>query len=212
MAKFKVGDRVRAVKDYPGSFTIGREYVVRYFDPIEYRLGVQRDDKGLENGITADYFDPLPVAAEAQLAAPLKIEAGKFYRTRDGRKVGPMEVFSGKGLAASFIGQQAAFTSPDLEANRTGGSYTADGVWLTSGGESPHDLIAEWRDAPSATDAEWVDEPAVTPVETEPDTTLHIKFTSDFSELDAAIAVRKKKLKKLIKLARKAGIELREAA
>jgi hypothetical protein len=48
--------------------------------------------------------------------------------------------------------------------------------------------------------------------DTEPDTTLHIKFTSDFSELDAAILVRKKKLKKLIKLARKAGIDLREAA
>lgn len=46
----------------------------------------------------------------------------------------------------------------------------------------------------------------------EPDTTLRIKFTSDFSELDADILVRKKKLKKLIKLARKAGIELREAA
>lgn len=37
-----------------------------------------------------DCFAPLPVAAEAQQAAPLKIEAGKFYRTRDGRKVGPL--------------------------------------------------------------------------------------------------------------------------
>ncbi|WP_312412037.1 hypothetical protein, partial [Shinella sp.] len=44
---------------------------------------------GFRGGFTSSQVEPLPVAAP-QPAAALKIEAGKFYRTRDGRKVGPM--------------------------------------------------------------------------------------------------------------------------
>lgn len=210
-------------------------------------------------------LEPLPVAAPAQPAATLKIEAGKFYRTRDGRKVGP--------LMTTDDNEYWPFKWPEQTMY-----YKADG-YSCPGSARLHrdqdDLIAEWHDTPSAPVAAMVDaiaeeygpvvaasrpkfkvgdrvvfrnysggehcygtvedvsmdgkrvlasdwsigaEVGYLPVadlelaETRPDTTLHIKFTSDFSELDAAILVRKKKLKKLIKLARKAGIELREAA
>ena len=70
------------------------------------------------------------------LAAPLKIEAGKYYRTRDGRKVGPVTGW--------------------------GGYYVADGMHYNSSGEcgwcGRHTPADDWRDAHDLI-AEWVDEP-----------------------------------------------------
>jgi len=214
--------------------------------------------------INIQHIEPLPVAplpVAAPQPAALKIEAGRYYKTRDGRKVGPMEIDDwGDG-------------QPWTDGFQW---FCNDGNWSNSEAESSNDLIAEWQDTPSAPVAAQVDTiaeeygPVITASEPkfkvgdrvkavkgtailkvgeiytvervdgyrvyvgvddygtldygqdyfdlvpaqqqEPDATLHIKFTSDFSELDAAILVRKKKLKKLIKLARKAGIELREAA
>lgn len=67
------------------------------------------------------------------MASELKLEVGKYYRTRDGRKVGPMEphrkkewLTDGKGaLWSSFTGERYYGCAP------------AD------------DLIAEWTDAPT---------------------------------------------------------------
>ncbi|UYE95831.1 hypothetical protein KNLIENLN_00018 [Sinorhizobium phage NV1.1.1] len=148
----KVGDRVRRVKGSSmstehGSHEAGFVGIIADIDDDYGKVFV------FENGHRgyANQYEPLPVAAEAQPA--LRIEAGKFYRTRDGRKVGPMRVYGGGGLDRSFVfGQVAAFTAPDLEDERVGGSYTSNGTWLTSSGHSPYDLIAEW-----------VDEPAVVP-------------------------------------------------
>ncbi|MCU0803421.1 MAG: hypothetical protein MUD11_16975 [Rhodobacteraceae bacterium] len=72
----------------------------------------------------------------------LKIEAGRFYRTRDGRKVGPMNV-----------PPKAKYWSEIVFAdtkNDDGGFYG----WLVSGAyfenrESREDLIAEWTDEPA---------------------------------------------------------------
>ncbi|WP_158673345.1 hypothetical protein [Bosea sp. FBZP-16] len=58
---FKVGDRVRCVRDYPGQFTKGKEYVVRYYDSEDSRLGVVSDDEGDENGLGASYFEPITI-------------------------------------------------------------------------------------------------------------------------------------------------------
>lgn len=116
-------------------------------------------------------------------------------------------------------------------------SVTGDAIWLSASTESdgvlhqlaylsdlePLPVAAPQPAAPSLTGSPVAPTPVGAQVDTlaeeygpapqpEPDATLNIKFTSDFSDLDAAILVRKKKLKKLIKLARKAGIELREAA
>jgi len=64
----------------------------------------------------------------------MKIEAGKYYRTRDGRKVGPM---------ARADNEWAQFYSKDC------GLYFADGTF--GSGETTRcpnlDLIAEWTEA-----------------------------------------------------------------
>ena len=66
----------------------------------------------------------------------LKIEAGKYYRTRDGRKVGPMENYNGGQDGFSFYCEGKTY-------NSYGGYY--------SRGESQNDIIAEWRDQPTQT-------------------------------------------------------------
>ncbi|WP_411033364.1 hypothetical protein [Shinella sp. BYT-45] len=198
MAKFKVGDRVRAVKE-TSLLNYVDVYVVERVDGNDVFVDVG-DGYGVL-GYSEDYFKPLPVAAEAQPAADapankLKLREGVAYKAANGAKVGPLIDCGGYWNCENRTG---------VEGNP--GHYTGFGISAFKG------ILPrpEWRSKFDLV-AEWADEPAVTPVETEPDTTLHIKFTSDFSELDAAIAVRKKKFKKLIKLARKAGIELREAA
>lgn len=154
----KIGDRVRFTdecKEYWwfGPHTENKEGVVSLDRGADYdfddgRFEVRTSDSFGIVGLK--HIEPLPVAAEAQ---PLRIVEGRFYKTRDGRKVGPMRVYGGGGLDRSFVfGQVAAFTAPDLEDERVGGSYTSNGTWLTSSGHSPYDLISEW-----------VDEPAVAP-------------------------------------------------
>lgn len=192
MGKFKVGDRVRCIDDsYTSVVKRGEEYdVVGVNDPY---IDVLED--GEPRGMYAHRFE---------LVAPaITITPGKFYRTRDGRKVGNIHKDFGFwfGRVVGESGSRAF--EPD---GKHGNKHIQNNPDL--------DLIAEWHDTPSAPIAAQVDAIAEEygPPPAEPDATLNIKFTSDFSELDAAILVRKKKLKKLIKLARKAGIELREAA
>ncbi len=66
------------------------------------------------------------------------IEAGKYYRSRDGRKIGPMRRCDGShpwcgpasdGLGVTYYrGENGSFYSNDTESN--------------------HDLVAEWLDSP----------------------------------------------------------------
>jgi hypothetical protein len=80
----------------------------------------------------------------------LKIESGKFYRTRGGRKVGPMEpIPHGHNWRGA------------CESERATWGYHQSGKWGVFTGQmpdemrSPHeiarDLIAEWSDAPDLT-------------------------------------------------------------
>lgn len=64
----------------------------------------------------------------------LKLEVGKFYRSRDGLKVGPMR--STNSLAWH------KFTDGHL-------SYGANGGCLSTGAPFDGDLIAEWSEAPT---------------------------------------------------------------
>lgn len=72
--------------------------------------------------------------------ATLKLEVGKYYKTRDGWKVGPM---------AASKGHDEHFVVDGL------GLFTSDGVfgWVSGGvrnAPAPSwDLIAEWTDAPT---------------------------------------------------------------
>lgn len=63
----------------------------------------------------------------------MKIEAGRYYKTRDGRKVGPMEV-GDNGIAMPTIGSYTCVFAD------TGMGYR-DREWAG-------DLVAEWEDSP----------------------------------------------------------------
>lgn len=69
----------------------------------------------------------------------LKIEPGKFYRTRDGRKVGPIEEFApyqDKQFVRAGSNDQTGFES-----------YRLDGTWDFYPGQlTKNDLISEWQD------------------------------------------------------------------
>lgn len=80
----------------------------------------------------------------------IKIEEGKCYRTRDGRKVGPMmPVNPGIGYAREWT-----WTDDPTGGLRTGGNV-ANYLWRDDGTESalrtpsPRDLVAEWTDEPT---------------------------------------------------------------
>ena len=93
-----------------------------------------------------------------QTGTPLQIEAGKYYKTRDGRKVGPMET--------SHINPQWPWRGDGSDV-----TYANTGKHLHWGGEDEIDLIAEWTDTPKTwgdmTDAEKVSQEwTVCPYET----------------------------------------------
>lgn len=68
----------------------------------------------------------------------MKIESGKFYKTRDGRKVGPMKRWSYGWLAGSGRINASDHIDWYEEGNYNYTHYPA----------SPNDLIAEWQDEP----------------------------------------------------------------
>lgn len=101
-------------------------------------------DKPIVDGIRtggAKYIEnvePILTTTTPKQPATLKIEAGKFYKTRDGRKVGP----------AYIVGSCAVFGN---------GSNYASAVWADDGRSShrgdklilkDNDIIAEWIDEP----------------------------------------------------------------
>ena len=69
----------------------------------------------------------------------MKIEAGKYYRTRDGRKVGSM-AYMPEGRHSEF-----PWVDPEGNAWKVNGQFS-----LFDDGESVHDIIAEWTDEPAA--------------------------------------------------------------
>lgn len=65
----------------------------------------------------------------------IKLEAGKFYRTRDGRKAFVVFVQPPEGMGHRYpvLGYHGEYS----------GNWTSDGKW-NDGGESQNDLVAEW--------------------------------------------------------------------
>ncbi|ABF71328.1 p074 [Rhizobium phage 16-3] len=210
----KVGDRVRFTdecKEYWwfGPHTENKEGVVSLDRGADYdfddgRFEVRTSDSFGIVGLK--HIEPLPVAAEAQPA--LQVIEGKFYKTRDGRKVGPIR--------------------------QRGDYYIADGWHYNESGECcylgesgkdvhpDHDIIAEWVDEPAvpsdtvavAATASNDNEPKSTTgftiplVDEEPANdnqvvvTLSLDADAFHEELDEIIA----KLKKIRKLQRQTGL------
>jgi hypothetical protein len=63
----------------------------------------------------------------------MKIEAGRYYKTRDGRKVGPMEPLETESVYAMTDGDE---------------TWTMEGKYSAYQCDMALDLIAEWTDAP----------------------------------------------------------------
>lgn len=132
MGEFKKGDEVRLIKseDYSGNGRYGKTgeigTVIQY-DAIDHTYYVDFIESG-QWWAKASNLEPS--------AATLKIEAGKFYKTRDGRKVGPV------GLRARY-GSDGPYRIYGLW------NYLENGlVGTISNGDHKDDLIAEWIDEP----------------------------------------------------------------
>ncbi|WP_320203730.1 hypothetical protein [Agrobacterium rosae] len=132
----RVGERVRVVRAELSqkSSCIGREFAVTK-EAYKVGNGVQTWGGDYAGGYVwrADELEPILSTATPEQPTTLKIEAGKFYKTRDGRKVGPMASAGSKIYGAE--GRQ-------WQCN---GSY-----WNGVGGKEQNDLIAEWIDEPVA--------------------------------------------------------------
>jgi len=70
----------------------------------------------------------------------MKIEAGKYYRTRDGRKVGSM-AYMPEGRHSEF-----PWVDPEGNAWKANGQFSL----RPEGHPSSNDLIAEWTDDPAS--------------------------------------------------------------
>jgi len=142
MGKFKIGDRV--VQDFTKDCCNLVDHWNDYWKRTEGTLFddefvITRVDRsyvtysnrvgGSGPSIGESYFKP----------ASLKIEAGKFYKTRDGQKVGPL-VRNGHG--------DTFWKATDLTLDGYGSFWCENGRFY-SYREFRHDLIAEWVDEPA---------------------------------------------------------------
>jgi len=200
----KVGERVRFTEECSGNYW--------FFGPdTEVTHGVvTEDDRSSSYRFTVDtskgcafvnvrHIEPLPVAVEAQPAAPapLTIQTGKFYKTRDGRKVGPVYKYYDDSWSIENDGRLWADSGERyFECDRCG----------------PSDLIAEWPSNDTTTNVaatvDALDEeygPGATVADRNNDTvglTVSLDTSELHEELDAVIS----KLKKIRKLQRELGL------
>ncbi|QTK78288.1 hypothetical protein AT6N2_C0379 [Agrobacterium tumefaciens] len=139
----RVGERVRTISGGDIEY-IGVEGVIETDDGATDRNLRVKLDKPIEKwGDTkiwrsARHLEPVLTTTAPEQPATLKIEAGRFYKTRDGRKVGP----------AFIVGSCAVFGDR---------SNYASAVWADDGRSShrgdklslkDNDIIAEWIDEP----------------------------------------------------------------
>ncbi|MEJ5079760.1 hypothetical protein [Ochrobactrum sp. MYb379] len=126
---FKVGDRVQIIVDSLPWYRTGEIAEVIRADGGDNDCYVRFDTHRMDDDCWYAKWDHLKLVS-------LKIEAGKYYRTRDGRKVGPVRSELNYFVAADW-------------------HYNADGA---CGYEGRHDPSHDWRDKHDLI-AEWVDEP-----------------------------------------------------
>ena len=131
--RFKVGDRVRNPNVPEAGIGIIEEVRAGGYYLVNY--------KDTWFGRCADTDETLD-------AASLTIETGKFYRTRDGRKVGPMRWVRPRLGKFCFV-------------DETDAAWAVDGAFDIGGNPSERDLIAEWVDDPASNDNAPATKPAI---------------------------------------------------
>ncbi|TPJ86925.1 MULTISPECIES: hypothetical protein [unclassified Mesorhizobium] len=92
---------------------------------------------GKGNNIRVNLVAVAPATATTSSVSALRIQPGRYYKTRDGRKVGPMEARDACG--SKYVWQ--------YDYGRR--IFLPDGTNF-AGPNSPEDLIAEWQDEPAA--------------------------------------------------------------
>ena len=135
----RVGERVRTISGGDSEY-IGVEGVIEHDDGAIIMNLLLKLDKPVEKWGDAKIWRSAhnlePLTTTTAQPATLKIEAGKFYKTRDGRKVGPMSVDGYDLLSAP------GFSLKEWYGN---GRCYSDLSRTT-----PKDIIAEWIDEPIA--------------------------------------------------------------
>lgn len=133
---FEVGDRVRAKEGDPK----GCVGVIVKDDGLEPRYLVRFDawskghgDDGREWWLSSDDVEP----------APLTIVAGRYYKTRDGRRVGPMVRNISDGGNAEYY-----WSAPMGQLGSYGTCWCKEGAYYKDGEQHNNDIIAEWPDEP----------------------------------------------------------------
>lgn len=165
MAKFKVGDRVRVIRD--GSSHKGSGHGAN----IGHTFTVRIDEDGdITDGERFFYPDELSLCEEL---TPLTIETGKFYRTRDGRKVGPM---ADQGDTAYDTNERLLVGDVDRQCRLF---RAAGGRHLF--GDADLDLIAKWIDEPVSNDSAPIAEQKAGAAD------ITITISSDTTALEASL-------------------------
>lgn len=136
-----LGDRVRILAGHPyffGNEEVGieasGEVTSTDNDAKGYRAkyGVTPDGRSFESTFKIEEIEPLP--ATPTTWAPV---AGKFGKTRDGRKVGPMVWDGGKYPWSGVLGDSVP-------------NFTETGRWWGEDADIDKDLVSEWIEPPAA--------------------------------------------------------------
>ncbi|KRA58209.1 hypothetical protein [Rhizobium sp. Root651] len=135
----RIGERVRFTDNVPSFWFFGpaKEYkdgVIKSLNSEGYRFCVKTGDA--VGHVNIEHIEPITTATTPEQPATLKIEAGKFYKTRDGRKVGPMERREG------YLSHEDWHYNASGECCYRGRS--GDCV------QKDREIIAEWIDEPVA--------------------------------------------------------------
>lgn len=149
----RVGERVvlRSSSTWACTATEGPGTV--YPNDKSDRFTVKFDgDNGFPWSLASHDLEPLPVATEPQ--AKFQIEAGKFYKTRDGRKAGPSLPYEGSP-------KEYCWRVPTDGLGHF--VYTSDGRYSTDGYWPENDLVSEWVEPASNDNAPVAKQPAAKP-------------------------------------------------
>lgn len=137
----RVGERVKV--NYGHGWN-GEGEVTRYVGESAVVLMETGNFSGRVGGFNVSHLEPITEAAAPEKPATLKIEAGKFYKTRDGRKVGPM-------IEDKWHDRDYGWTVEHEFNAEYGKAWRADGTFhVDRSRKHSADLIAEWIDEPAA--------------------------------------------------------------